>query len=102
MRAFADLRASVSSTHVRRCVGSMADYVKRSIERSPPMMREAGDAAQFVAALGQAAGACRPLKECMGPFISMLPDILQGAPRNSARALQQGFFACGLDGMDMT
>ncbi|CAJ1397036.1 unnamed protein product [Effrenium voratum] len=49
-KAFHDLRARGAA--VQECLKSMLDYVVRSVQRSPQMMREPGDACSFLRQLG--------------------------------------------------
>eukprot|EP00434_Breviolum_minutum_P010518 symbB.v1.2.009279.t1/scaffold584.1/size184464/14 len=49
-KAFQDLRARGPA--VEECMASMLDYVKRSVQRSPSMMREPGDACNFLRQAG--------------------------------------------------
>eukprot|EP00435_Cladocopium_sp_Y103_P035976 s168_g9.t1 len=49
-KGFQDLRAHGPA--VEECMNSMLSYVRRSVERSPAMMREPGDACNFLRQLG--------------------------------------------------
>jgi len=85
------LRVPVKGPAMERCVASMADYVRRSGECSPRMMREPSDLEEFVLALAGAAadgrwGAGRLLAPG-GPFD--VPSLLEGMPARKADQLRR-------------
>merc|ERR1711972_1039532 len=76
-RAFLRLRAA--GPCVEEAFKSMADYVRRSAEKSPRMMREQGDVAAFLSVLAQAVGRNDNLKPALEMFKDDLQSVTQGA-----------------------
>eukprot|EP00747_Dinoflagellata_sp_TGD_P089513 gnl/TRDRNA2_/TRDRNA2_164349_c0_seq1.p1 gnl/TRDRNA2_/TRDRNA2_164349_c0~~gnl/TRDRNA2_/TRDRNA2_164349_c0_seq1.p1 ORF type:complete len:255 (+),score=41.65 gnl/TRDRNA2_/TRDRNA2_164349_c0_seq1:220-984(+) len=94
-RAFDDIQAS--GPHVERCFISMADYVLRSMYRSPQFMRDAGDAADFLTTFARVAARMPALKEHIDPFIQDLPNVIRGANRSRLQQLEKALWDAGLD-----
>eukprot|EP00931_Biecheleriopsis_adriatica_P075094 TRINITY_DN4903_c0_g1_i1.p1 TRINITY_DN4903_c0_g1~~TRINITY_DN4903_c0_g1_i1.p1 ORF type:complete len:576 (+),score=114.95 TRINITY_DN4903_c0_g1_i1:117-1844(+) len=72
-----------------RCCASMADYVRRSVARSPPFMREQGDASEFFLQLGRVAE--DGLLDVRGllPRGPELQSLVEDAPTGKGELLRQ-------------
>lgn len=86
-------RLSASGPALEALLAAMADYTKRSLERSPPWMLEPCDPCQFLCAVGNAVfrGIVSAAKhmEALGPLI-------RGAPRLEMERLVQAYKRAGV------
>lgn len=82
---------------VEDCYEAMADYVLRSIDRSPPKMREPGDAAQFALALARCAEGLPRIERLLDKFLDRLPDVCRGAPQRTLNQLWEALQRAGAD-----
>lgn len=97
-RSFHDLRATGRS--VELMFASMWDYVRRSLERSPPMMREPGDACAFAAQLLRVkadgllrAEAAEPLVDAV---LAAASELCRDAPQRQVDQFRQALRRAGL------
>eukprot|EP00747_Dinoflagellata_sp_TGD_P029100 gnl/TRDRNA2_/TRDRNA2_133688_c0_seq2.p2 gnl/TRDRNA2_/TRDRNA2_133688_c0~~gnl/TRDRNA2_/TRDRNA2_133688_c0_seq2.p2 ORF type:complete len:144 (+),score=24.79 gnl/TRDRNA2_/TRDRNA2_133688_c0_seq2:120-551(+) len=95
LRAFHELR--FWGPELEKCVNSMAEYVKRSVERSPQMMREAGDACGF---FKQVAWIVRDGGADIGHLLTSkhfdLPRLLVGTPDRQVEQLRRELQRVGI------
>lgn len=93
-KGFQDLRAHGPA--VEECMNSMLSYVRRSVERSPAMMREAGDACNFLRQLGFYAAATGLDLSGMLSNIN-LEEMCKNAPERAVGQMQASLRKAGLD-----
>jgi len=94
LKGFAKMRPPVPS--MERTLGSMADYVRRSQERSPAMMRDKDDVPDF---LGVFAWVASKHKIDVGEIVHdsfNLGPIMHGMEANKARNLRHKLSAVGV------
>merc|ERR1711972_625610 len=94
MRTLASM--SISGPEMEACVVAMVDYVRRSVAKSPRMMREDGDVCRFLSELARYAKD-QPDVDLEGFLVDFdIPALCRNASRRDRESLRRDLAAVGV------